>query len=175
MNNNGAYVKKVSDAYREASKTALLVSARAVKRTNELIPITTGWAQPNLATNQSVSFSKQLLIDSNSLKTVHEFPIVPENGLEMKSTFGDGDNEVTIIVRKTTAEDCQNIELWSRNEGLRATFNLKEFDVHGKIYTDSEFGALELSEDRKTLMYIAEKKMPKNKSFLFQGEVGENV
>ena len=45
---------------------------------------------------------------------------------------------------------------------------MQEVDVHGKIYTDSEFGSLQLSEDKKSLYYIAEKKKEKNVPFLSQ-------
>ena len=44
----------------------------------------------------------------------------------------------------------------------------QDVDVHGRIYTDSEFGSLQLSEDNKSLYYIAEKKKEKNVPFLSQ-------
>ena len=40
--------------------------------------------------------------------------------------------------------------------------------MHGRIYTDSEFGSLHLSDDNKSLYYIAEKKKEKNVPFLSQ-------
>ena len=52
----------------------------------------------------------------------------------------------------------------SNNFGLR----FQEVDVHGRIYTDSEFGSLRLSEDKKRLYYIAERKKEKNVPFLSQ-------
>ena len=44
----------------------------------------------------------------------------------------------------------------------------QDVDVHGRIYTDSEFGSLQLSEDNTSLYYIAEKKKEKNVPFLSQ-------
>ena len=72
-------------------------------------------------------------------------------------------------------DDCQNIEVWERVRGLVASFNMKEVDLHGKIYTDGEFGSLQLSEDRKTLFYIAEEKKEKNVPYLSQAPFKEDA
>ena len=72
-------------------------------------------------------------------------------------------------------DDCQNIEVWERVRGLVATFNMKEVDQHGKIYTDGEFGSLQLSEDKKTLFYIAEEKKEKNVPYLSQAPFKEDT
>ena len=172
-----SYLKLVCDAYRDAAKTPLLVSAKldSASTSSSLIPITTRWSQPNLSTNQKVTFSKQVMVSASKLSVEHESVGVAENGREMFTASGEGEEEVIAIVRKADKEDCQNIELWTRAKGMLATFNMKEVDVHGKIYTDAEFGALELSDDRKSLMYIAEKKKEKNVAFLFQGEVGDTT
>ena len=72
-------------------------------------------------------------------------------------------------------DDCQNIEVWNRVSGLVATFNMKEVDKHGKIYTDSEFGSLQLSDDKKHLYYIAEEKQEKQLPFLSQTTFKEDA
>ena len=72
-------------------------------------------------------------------------------------------------------DDCQNIEVWERVRGLVASFNMKEVDLHGKIYTDGEFGSLQLSEDQKTLFYIAEEKREKNVPYLSQAPFKEDT
>ena len=166
------YLKLACDAYRDAAKTPLLVSARVdldtITSSSSLIPITTRWSQSNLSTNQKVTFNKQVIVSGNNLCVEHESVGVVESGREMFTTRG----EVVALVRQAAnKEDCQNIELWSRDKGMQATFNMKEVDVHGRIYTDMEFGTLELSEDKKSLIYIAEKKKEKNFPFLTQGEV----
>ena len=68
----------------------------------------------------------------------------------------------------------------------------QEVDVHGKIYTDGEFGSLKLSDDLgrwaklsfklwrdkiiiDSLLYVAEKKRPKTFPFLSQGEVADSA
>merc|ERR1719474_496398 len=128
-------------------------------------------SQTNLATNKKISFVKQVLVDKNTFHGEFEGASVAESGREMSR---DADDK-SVIVRKPEKDECQNIEVWSRGKGLIATFNLKDVDKHGKIYTDGEFGALEISEDGKNLLYIAEKKKEKNVTFLFQGEVSESA
>jgi acylaminoacyl-peptidase len=172
-----SYLKIVCDAYRDAAKTPLLVSARveASPTSSNIIPISTRWSQSNLSTNQKVTFNKQVLINASNLSVEHASVGVSESGREMFTARGEGEEEMIAIVRKAEKDDCQNIELWNKVQGMKATFNMKDVDVHGKIYTDSEFGSLELSEDRHSLLYIAEKKKEKNVSYLFQGEVGSNA
>ena len=172
-----SYLKIVCDAYRDAAKTPLLVSARveASSTSSNIIPIQTRWSQSNLSTNQKVTFNKQVLVNANKLSVEHESVGVAEAGREMFTARGNGEEEVFVVVRKAEKDECQNIELWNRSKGIQATFNMKDVDKHGKIYTDNEFGFLELSEDKTSLLYIAEKKKEKNVSYLFQGEVGENA
>jgi len=170
-------LKIVCVAYRDAAKTPLLVSARveASSTSSNIIPIQTRWSQSNLSTNQKVTFNKQVLVNADKLSVEHESVGVAEAGREMFTARGNGEEEVFVVVRKADKDECQNIELWNRLKGIQAAFNMKDVDKHGKIYTDNEFGSLELSEDKTSLLYIAEKKKEKNVSYLFQGEVGENA
>jgi len=176
MSSTKSYLKLVCDAYRDAAKTPILVSGRVeTSSTSNIIPIQTRWSQSNLSTNQKVTFNKQVLVNANNLHVEHESVGVSEAGREMFTARGVGEEEVIAIVRKAEKDDCQNIELWNKVRGMQATFNMKDVDVHGKIYTDTEFGSLELSEDKTKLLYVAERKKEKNVPYLFQGEVGDNV
>ena len=177
MSSTKSYLKLVCDAYRDAAKTPILVSGRveSSSSSNNIIAIQTSWSQSNLSTNQKVTFNKQVLVNANNLRVEHESVGVSEAGREMFNARGMGEEEVIAIVRKTEKDECQNIELWNKVGGMQATFNMKDVDVHGKIYTDTEFGSLELSEDKTKLLYVAERKKEKNVPYLFQGEVGDNV
>ena len=62
----------------------------------------------------------------------------------------------------------RNVLLHYLNSSEAFVVCFQEVDVHGRIYTDSEFGSLQLSEDKKSLYYIAEKKKEKNVPFLSQ-------
>ena len=165
----------VCDAYREAAKTPALVSAfmeMSSTSSSPLISVNTRWSQTNLSTNTKVTYSKMMMLDRTSMDLVHESHGVADTGVEMMTVKDD------MIVKVRTAankEDCQNIELWNRIDGLVATFNMKDVDKHAKIYTDAEFGSLQLSTDKKTLFYIAEEKKEKNVPFLSQGALKEDA
>ena len=168
MSVNSSYMRIVCDAYREAAKTPSLVSAMLDTSvlSSGLVALTSRWSQSNLSTNTKVSYTKQMMLDSQ-LKLVHETVGVGETGVEMMTVKDD----VTVKVRTASnKEDCQNIEVWRREAGLVSTFNMKDVDKHGRIYTDGEFGSLELSDDKKTLYYVAEKKKEKMTAFLSQSE-----
>ena len=170
--NSKAYLKKVCDAYREASMIPILVSAKfEPSSSTNFLSVSTRWSQTNLATNKKISYVKIVLVDKKTFQGEFEGASVAESGREMSR---DADGK-TVIVRKPEKDECQNIEVWARGKGLIATFNLKDVDKHGKIYTDGEFGALEISDDGKNVLYIAEKKKDKNVTFLFQGEVSETA
>ena len=128
-------------------------------------------SKTNLATNKKIAFVKQVIVDKNTFHGEFEGASVSESGGEISRDTDDK----TVIVRKPEKDECQNIEVWTRGKGLIATFNLKDVDKHGKIYTDGEFGALEISHDGKKVLYIAEKKKDKSVTFLFQGEVSETA
>ena len=173
MSVNSSYMRIVCDAYREAAKTPSLVSAMVETSGlgSGLLPLTSRWSQTNLSTNSKVSYTKHMMLDSQ-LKLVHETAGVAETGVEMMTVKDD----VTVKVRAASnKEDCQNIEVWRREAGLVSTFNMKDVDKHGKIYTDGEFGSLQLSADNKTLYYIAEKKKEKMTAFLSQSDWKEEA
>jgi acylaminoacyl-peptidase len=159
-------LRTVCDAYREAARCPALLSAR-IEAVGGVLALTSRWSQTNLGSQQKLTFAKTHLVTESSLEQQAETPPVPESGRELATTRGD----VTAVVRAGKgAEDGQTVEVW-RAGGLQSSFNMKEVDAHGRIYTDSEFGCLELSEDLTSLLYVAERKRPKVVPFLGQGEV----
>ena len=173
VSSGSTLTRLVCDAYREATKTPLLASAMMDLTTSSgIIPVITKWSQPNLSTNSKVSFTKQILLNSSSMEMMHETCGVAETGVEMWTA----EDDIMVKIRAAAnKEDCQNIELWNRVNGLVATFNMKDVDVHGRIYTDSEFGSLQLSTDKKSLYYVAEKKKVKYTPFLSQKPHGDDM
>jgi len=160
----------VSEAYREASRTPSIVAARIEKASDNLI-ITSRWSQTNLASKQKLSFTKTHHVDVGTFQQVHETPPVQETGREFATRSGD----IQAVVRAAkAADDVQVVEIW-KTGGLHRAFNMKEVDIHGKIYTDGEFGCLKLSEDLSSLLYVAEKKKPKTFPFLNQGDIPDTA
>ena len=80
----------VCDAYREAAKTPLLVSALLeLTSAPGLAAVSTRWAQTNLATNTKLAYSKQMLVNTNTMELMHEAAAVAETGVEMATVSGD--------------------------------------------------------------------------------------
>jgi hypothetical protein len=106
--------------------------------------------------------------------------------------FGKLSNVIAIIrespdTKSSEKKNRQILEIW-KNSQLHNSFDLQQFDKHGKVYVDGNlfiysiqkfivnfvidlfykgtFGCLEFSPDEKQLVYLAEKKEPKKQSFL---------
>ena len=67
---------------------------------------------------------------------------------------GEGGDELVAIFRDADKDYCQNIELWIRGNGMLVSFNMKEVDVHGKIYADVEFDAFDWSHLTEKLFAV---------------------
>ena len=68
------------------------------------------------------------------------------------------------------SKTLQCLEIW-REGRLQHSWDLAQFDVHGRVYTDATFGCFEFSPDERHLVYVAEKKAAKKQSFLQLGQV----
>ena len=87
----------VCDAYREAAKTPLLVSALLeLTSAPGLAAVSTRWSQTNLATNTKLAYSKQMLVNTDTLELIHEAAAVAETGVEMATVSGDTSIKVCI-------------------------------------------------------------------------------
>jgi len=162
--------KLVCEAYREAVKTPGLVSALVESASSEVVSLNTRWSVENVARKTALTYSKQVLLN-NEFKQIHETCGAPETDVEMMAIK---DDTVIRIIKGAKPEDTQIVEVWQREQGLVASFNMKEVGVHERIYTDSEFGSLQLSEDKRSLYYIAERKKDKNVPFLSQAPSPED-
>ena len=162
--------KLVSEAYREAVKTPGLLSALVESASSEVVSLHTRWSVANVARKAALTYNKQVLLNKE-FRQIHETCGAPETGVEMMTIK---DDTVIRIISGAKPEDTQIIEVWQREQGLVASFNMKEAGVHERIYTDTEFGSLQLSEDKRSLFYIAEKKKDKNVPFLSQAPSPED-
>jgi acylaminoacyl-peptidase len=72
---------------------------------------------------------------------------------------------VRTVQDKKKGEDKQWIEIWTDQFKVR-TINLEAAGRHGKIYDeDGHFGSLEWNSAETHLLYVAERKKPKSKSY----------
>jgi len=171
------YVKAATMAYRQAAKIPMLVSGRIEgfpSDKSNFLQLTSVWSQTDLASYKETKFLKSAIVDKTTLvgeQTTHALSLDSIN----KSTYkGDLRALVKTVTKEEKGESEQIIQIWHKDY-LRDSFNLKDIDAHGKVYFDSEFGSLQLSEDSTKLIYIAEKKLAKKLPFLNQGQVAEGV
>merc|ERR550534_3254506 len=141
-----------------------LVSALVESVSSEVVSLNTKWSVENVARKATLTYNKQVLLN-REFKLVHESCGSPETDVEMMTIK---DDTVIRIIKGAKPEDTQSVEVWQREQGLVVSFNMKEVGAHERIYTDTEFGSLQLSEDKRSLYYITEKKKDKNVPFLSQ-------
>ena len=161
-------VKTACDAYREACKIPLLSSARIESCSEDSLVLNSVWSQTNLASYKKVQFCRPVVVSLPTLTGLQKLAALPLLPAELACHTAAG----AAIIR--TEKEEQLVEIWDQ-DSLRQTYNLKDIDAHGKVYSDSEFGSLSVSGDGSKLVYIAEKKKAKTVPFLHQGEVGEGV
>ncbi|KAJ7379448.1 hypothetical protein OS493_016689 [Desmophyllum pertusum] len=93
------------------------------------------------------------------------FPMEAQN-LQLSSVSPSG--KLQAIVRKVPGtkgqEDKQFLEIWSTSH-LVKSIDILAGEKHGKICEDSQFGCLAWSASEKSLLYVAEKKLPKAVSY----------
>ena len=69
---------------------------------------------------------------------------------------------------KTKNEKGDEIEVIHvfRGGRMEKSVNLTDYDIHGKVYFDEEFGCLSVSPDLKTVVFVAEEKKETNRPYL---------
>lgn len=80
------------------------------------------------------------------------------------------DNQRRAVLRSASGKEKdskQFIEIWDKQHQIK-NYDLSSLDVHGDVYTDTEFGSFQWSPDATKLLYIAEKKLPKSEAFYKQ-------
>ncbi|KAM4610100.1 acylamino-acid-releasing enzyme-like isoform 2-T2 [Polymixia lowei] len=137
--------------------------------------IYTEWSQRDLERNENVKFCRQYIVFHDDKSVVYSGP--SGNCTEIKGELLSKDSpsgEMKAVVRECSvkAEDKQFLEIWSKNIKVKS-INLTALKKHGKVYEDEQFGCLVWSHSETHLLYVAERKRPKAKSF-FQTESPES-
>ncbi|KAK7065219.1 hypothetical protein SK128_005235 [Halocaridina rubra] len=93
------------------------------------------------------------------------FPPVPVDKNVILSQHSKTGNKSAYIAGSESDKEAQWVMIIERDGSMKSV-DLKAADKHGKVYADNEFGGLEWSSDETKLLYVAEKKRPKPKSFV---------
>ncbi|XP_069822608.1 acylamino-acid-releasing enzyme [Dendropsophus ebraccatus] len=135
--------------------------------------IYTEWSQRDLDRNEQVKFCRQYIVFHDNNAVVYAGAC--GNGSEIKGELLSSESPsgaLKAVLRETknkSGEDLQFLEIWDRNRKVKS-INLTALDKHGKVYEDEQFGCLSWSHSETHLLYIAEKKRPKTKSFFDTGD-----
>ncbi|KDR18399.1 acylamino-acid-releasing enzyme-like isoform X2 [Zootermopsis nevadensis] len=128
------------------------------------ITILSSWSQGSLERLKSIKFQQTHIFDSSLNKVSDTLPV--DISFELLSTFSKSE-ELRGVVRDISFEPKkkkQHLEVWKRQK-LWKTFDLSALEVHGDVYSDSDFGSFDFSPCEQKLLYIAEKKLPKTEPF----------
>ncbi|XP_078036139.1 acylamino-acid-releasing enzyme isoform X1 [Augochlora pura] len=159
-------VEKIVNLYRVLARNPSLSSARILQVKENEISILGGWSQRNLERRMNQKFCQNYILDSKLQLLSESFPIDVTTELLSVSTE---DEQRRAVLRQATVDNTtkQFIEVWDKHK-LVKNYDLAVLDVHGDVYTDSEFSSFEWSPDKTKILYIAEKKLPKSKPFYKQ-------
>lgn len=155
--------------YKSVVQNPSLSDARILTVDTDAVTVQSSWSQRNLDRRATQRFTQQHLLNSSLKKISETFPIDVTSELISSATE---DEQRRAVLRQATVENTskQFIEIWDRQH-LVKNYDLTAIDVHGDIYTDTEFGAFNWSPDKTRLVYIAEKKLPKSEPFYKQASL----
>ncbi|XP_046424381.1 acylamino-acid-releasing enzyme-like [Neodiprion fabricii] len=162
-------IDRILNLYKSVVINPALSDARILDVNANGVVVQSAWTQRNLDRRATQRFTQQHLLDSSLNKISETFPIDVTTEITSSTTE---DEQRRAVLRQATVDNAskQFIEIWDRQH-LVKNYDLAALDVHGDIYTDSEFGAFNWSPDKTKLIYIAEKKLPKSEPFYKQASL----
>ncbi|CAB3253916.1 unnamed protein product [Arctia plantaginis] len=153
----------IISAYKTLAK---IPSVAGGKLNNVGRKITATWSVRNLDKGKNTKYvSSYLLDDSLSVVAENDFGIDVSN--ELLSAVSPRETFKALIREEKNGKDAkkQYLEVWSKNT-LAHSVDLTALDIHGDVYADGEFGCLDWSHDETSLVYVAEKKLPKSEPYI---------
>ncbi|XP_063797510.1 acylamino-acid-releasing enzyme isoform X2 [Pseudophryne corroboree] len=172
--------RDIASLYRDLSQFPSLSSASigpevTTQYGGKYSNIYTEWSQRDLDRNEQIKFCRQYIVFHDNNTVVYSSSC--GNGSEitgelLSSESPSGALKAVLRGSKSkTGDAIQFLEVWDRNRKVKS-INLTVLDKHGKVYEDEQFGCLSWSHSESHLLYIAEKKRPKTKSF-FEASAGD--
>jgi len=162
---------EVADTYRSLAKLPAVSKARIANlETPGHIRVYSEWTQRDLERFEKVKFARSHIVQLDV-----SFPTPPTDISNEQMNKESPSGRYRAIVRKVKdkkGEEHQYIEVWTDNLKLH-NIDVNNLEQHGKVYEDGQFGCFEWSHSETHLLYVAEKKIPKSKSF-FEKEKPED-
>jgi len=124
------------------------------------------WKQTNYEISKARQFLTSYEFDKEKgIKRIPLFPIPYDAGILEKISPS---RKLKACIKKqenTTSKKEEFVLEISSEDKISQTINLSTFDKHGSIHADPYFGGFEWTADEEKLVYVAEKKKPKNVGF----------
>ncbi|XP_034230379.1 acylamino-acid-releasing enzyme-like isoform X2 [Thrips palmi] len=130
------------------------------------ITLLSKWSQRNLERGKMVKFQQTHIIDPSTSKATDMLPV--DVSTESLSRISNSDEHRAILrevpSNGSNGANKQYLEIWKHHQ-LYQNYDLGALDVHGDVYTDDDFSALEWSPCETKILYVAECKVPKSEPF----------
>ncbi|XP_077282903.1 acylamino-acid-releasing enzyme-like isoform X2 [Arctopsyche grandis] len=153
---------RVLNAYRTLALIPALASAKIYKNGSTII---SNWTERNLERNKTskIEFTHNI---NKDLEVTSETSFGIDITNELISIISPSENLKALIRESTDSKDAkkQYLEIWRRRQ-IKQCIDLAALDIHGDVYTDSEFGSFNWNNTEDRLIYIAERKLPKSEPF----------
>lgn len=159
-------VKELVNLYKSLVAYPLLSSAQILGAKSGKLSIQGSWTQRNLERKTDQRFLQNYDLNSDLTPISTGFPV--DITTELMSALTKNE-ERRAVLRQVTIDNSakQFIEIWDKQHFVK-NYDLSALDVHGDVYTDTEFRSFEWSLDNTKVLYIAEKKLPKSEPFYKQ-------
>ncbi|ODN03798.1 Acylamino-acid-releasing enzyme [Orchesella cincta] len=147
------------------------LSQAYIREDDNFLNVATTWSVNDAAKKENLSFARTFSVLKNSVGS--GTPVVSTPGSvtinEKLSVASRTGQKRAVIVEKASDGDTNSkteyLQIWSDSTLLK-TYNLGELDLHQAVYTSNGWGiTMTWSHSENKLAYLAEKKVPKAKSF----------
>ncbi|CAH2980507.1 unnamed protein product [Chilo suppressalis] len=161
--NKMSQLESIVNAYKTLSKIPTVLGGKLIRNGSK---ISSRWSVRNLDKGKSSRFLyNYVLNDSFNVIAESEFGIDISN--ELLSSISPQETFKAVIREEKDSKDAkkQYLEVWKKNN-LVHSIDLTALDIHGDVYADAEFGSLHWSRDESSIVYVAERKLPKFESYV---------
>ena len=160
------YLKNASQIVQKTSLPSMLSVKIGSHFDSQAMLFNVLWKQTNYEISKARNFLTSYEFDKEKgIKRIPLFPIPYDAGILEKVSPS---RRLKACIKKqentSTKKEEFILEISSENK-ITQTINLSTFDKHGSIHADAYFGGFEWTSDEEKLVYVAEKKKPKNVGF----------
>jgi acylaminoacyl-peptidase len=169
-----ASVEDAVSIYRQLAQFPKVKCGRiSMEETPGHLQVYSEWSQRDLERSEMTKFARGHIVQLDVVIPTPPHQISDEQW-NKESPSGRYRAIVRKVVDKKKGEDKQWIEVWNDSRRLH-NIDVMASEQHGKVYDDDgQFGTLQWSYAETHLLYVAEQKSPKTKSY-FEGKLDKTA